>query len=214
MSPANCDIRAIIRFLHAQKQSPVEIQRSLCKVYEPGSIARWWFGQLTEVRPNVYDEDRIGRRPSLTPELVGSMRQEILQNRRCGIWKWCCRRSTSCSKALATYCLHERGLYLKYIMPKITRIILVRSSNSVVTTYLMPCTCLNEVHLHRSARRIGNLLANRFKGRELKLGPVRYFILLKSSVRYIPHLYIYKSVSKKFLVIFDFFKINHTNMYN
>jgi hypothetical protein len=30
--PANCEIRAVIRFLHAKNMSPAEIHRELCAV--------------------------------------------------------------------------------------------------------------------------------------------------------------------------------------
>ena len=49
------EIRAVIRFLHAQKQSPAEIYRQLCHVngtdIMSNSWVRQWYGQFTEGRP-------------------------------------------------------------------------------------------------------------------------------------------------------------------
>ena len=46
LSHVTCKIRAVIRFLHAQKQSPAEIHRPLCHLYEPDimsdrMVRRW-----------------------------------------------------------------------------------------------------------------------------------------------------------------------------
>ena len=77
LSPANCEIRAVIRFLHAQNHSPAEIHRQLCHVYGPKSMrdgmARKWCG---------HDERRSGRPSLVTPELMESEWQAVLQNRR------------------------------------------------------------------------------------------------------------------------------------
>ena len=69
--------------MHAQKQSPAEIQRQY--VCRPDimidSMDRRWCGQFTEGRTNVHDEDCSGRSSLVTPELMESVRQVVLQNR-------------------------------------------------------------------------------------------------------------------------------------
>ena len=42
LSPANCEIRAVIRFLHAQKQSTAEIHCLLCHLYGSDIIVTVW----------------------------------------------------------------------------------------------------------------------------------------------------------------------------
>ena len=81
-----CEIRAVIRYLHTQKQSPAEIHRHIYHVYGPdimsNKIVGRWCGQFTEGLTNVQDEDRSGRPSLVTPEMMESVQQEVLQNRR------------------------------------------------------------------------------------------------------------------------------------
>ena len=46
------------------------------------SMTRRWCGQFSEDRTKVHDEDRSGRSSLVTPELMESVRQAVLQNRR------------------------------------------------------------------------------------------------------------------------------------
>ncbi|KAJ4430695.1 hypothetical protein ANN_19286 [Periplaneta americana] len=89
---ANCEIRAVIRFLHAQKQSPAEIHRQLCNVYGPdimsNSMVRRWCRQFTEGQTNVHDEDRSGRLSLVTSELE-SVRQVVLQKQHFTFSEFC-----------------------------------------------------------------------------------------------------------------------------
>ena len=86
LSPTNCEIRAVLRFMHIQKQSPAEIYRQLCQVYRhdimSDSMVRRWCGQFTEGQTNVHDIDRSGRASLVTPGLLESVQQAVLQNRR------------------------------------------------------------------------------------------------------------------------------------
>ena len=85
LSPANCEIRAVIRFPHSQKESPAEIHQQLCHVYGPDIMSermvRRRCGQFNEGRSNVHDEYRRGRPSLVTPELMENVRQIVFQNR-------------------------------------------------------------------------------------------------------------------------------------
>jgi hypothetical protein len=67
-NPAECEVRALIRFLNAQNVRPIEIYRQLIAVCGEGvmneSNVRRWCRMFNEGRTNVHDEERSGR-PSL-----------------------------------------------------------------------------------------------------------------------------------------------------
>ena len=86
LSPANSKICAVIRFLHAEKQSPAEIHRQLCHVHGyyimSDGMVRRWCGQFAEGRSKVHDVDHSGRPSLVTRELMESVRQAVFQYRR------------------------------------------------------------------------------------------------------------------------------------
>ena len=62
-SPASCEIRSVIRFLHAEGNSAAEIHRRLCGLYgndvmSQGSV-REWCRKLKNGRTKVHD--KVGR---------------------------------------------------------------------------------------------------------------------------------------------------------
>ena len=80
LSPANCEIVVVIRFLHTQKQSPAEIHYQLCHVWTQNygnSMVRRWCRQITEGRTNVHKEDRSGQTSLVMPELMVSVWQVV-----------------------------------------------------------------------------------------------------------------------------------------
>jgi hypothetical protein len=70
-NPAECEVRAVIRFLNAQNTRPIEIYRELIAVYGEGvmngSNVRKLCRMFNEGRTNVHDEERSGC-PSLITE--------------------------------------------------------------------------------------------------------------------------------------------------
>jgi hypothetical protein len=52
-APASCEVRAVIRFLHAEEQIGAEIHRRLCRVYgdnvKSDSCLREWCTKFREV---------------------------------------------------------------------------------------------------------------------------------------------------------------------
>ena len=61
---ADCEIRAVIRFLKARNSLPSEIHHQICQVYGDNamrdSMVRKWVRMLNEGRENVHDEARSG----------------------------------------------------------------------------------------------------------------------------------------------------------
>ena len=73
-APASCEVRAAIRFLHAEGQSADEIHRRLCRVYSDNvmseSCVREWCRKFRDGRTDVHDEGGQGRHSIVTDELV------------------------------------------------------------------------------------------------------------------------------------------------
>jgi hypothetical protein len=73
VAPTSCEVRAVIRFLHAERQSAVEIHRRLCRVYGNnvmnGSCVREWCRKFEDGRIDVH-EGAQGRHSIVTDELV------------------------------------------------------------------------------------------------------------------------------------------------
>ncbi|KAJ8944495.1 hypothetical protein NQ318_011753 [Aromia moschata] len=82
---ARCEIRAVIRFLHAKKLQPVEIHRQLSEIYGKTCISiqhvRKWCREFSEGRTDIHDEKRSGR-PSISDEVVAKIERILLEDRR------------------------------------------------------------------------------------------------------------------------------------
>lgn len=85
-SPASCEIRAVIRFLHAKGISAAEIHRQLCQVYGENIITeaavRQWCIMFKNGRTTVHDEERSGRPSVVTDELICRVDARVRANRR------------------------------------------------------------------------------------------------------------------------------------
>jgi hypothetical protein len=59
-APATCEVRAVIRFLHAEEQSAAEIHRRSCRVYGDNvmsdSCVREWCRKFRDGRTDVDEE--------------------------------------------------------------------------------------------------------------------------------------------------------------
>jgi hypothetical protein len=84
-NPAECEVRAVIRFLNAQNMRPIEIYRQLIAVYGEGvmydSNVRKWCRMFNEGRANVHDEERSGGPSLITEDLKNRIDQHIKTNR-------------------------------------------------------------------------------------------------------------------------------------
>jgi transposase len=73
-APASYEVRAVIRFVHAEEQSAVEIHRRLYRVYSDNvmsdSCVREWCRKFRDGRTDVHDEGGPGRHSIVTDELV------------------------------------------------------------------------------------------------------------------------------------------------
>jgi hypothetical protein len=64
-NPTSCEIRAVIRFLHAKNMSAAEIHCELCAIYgqyvmSEGTV-RQWRRLFEDGRTDVHDEERSGQ---------------------------------------------------------------------------------------------------------------------------------------------------------
>ena len=64
-SPADCEIRSVIRFLNARNVKPADIHCQICEVYGENvmsdAMVRKWVRKFNEGCDNVHDEPRSGR---------------------------------------------------------------------------------------------------------------------------------------------------------
>ncbi|KAL4710086.1 hypothetical protein ACJJTC_016488 [Scirpophaga incertulas] len=74
VSPAACEVRAVIRFLSAKGVKPIDIHREICEVYGQNimsdGMVRKWVRAFKDGRTNVHDEQRSGRPSVVNEDLV------------------------------------------------------------------------------------------------------------------------------------------------
>jgi len=85
-TPASCEVRAVIRFHHAEGQSAAEIHRRLCHVYGDNVMSdgcvREWCRKFMDGRTDVHDEGDQGRHSIVTDELLQKVDQCVPGKRR------------------------------------------------------------------------------------------------------------------------------------
>jgi len=85
-NPADCGIRAVIRFPLAKNIQPADIHRQVCEVFGEGamgdSLVRRWCRQFESGRDNVHDDKRSGRSNVVTPDHLQQIEMKIRENRR------------------------------------------------------------------------------------------------------------------------------------
>ncbi|GBM77927.1 hypothetical protein AVEN_205636-1 [Araneus ventricosus] len=85
-SPAKCELRSVIRFLHAEGSNAAEIHRRMSKVYGEAfmsdSKVQKWCRNFDAGRTDVHDAFGQGRKPMSTDDLVQHVDQAIRGNRR------------------------------------------------------------------------------------------------------------------------------------
>ena len=83
---ASCEVRAVIRFLHAEGHSAAEIHRRLCRVYGDtvmsDNCVREWCRKFRDGRTDMHDEGGQGRHSIDTDELVQKVDQCVRGKRR------------------------------------------------------------------------------------------------------------------------------------
>jgi hypothetical protein len=76
-NPASCEIRALIRFLHAKNISAAGKHRELCTVYSQNVMSeetvRQWCRIFKIGRTNAHDEERSGLPSVVSDDLVQSV---------------------------------------------------------------------------------------------------------------------------------------------
>jgi transposase len=80
-APTSCEVRAVIRFLHAEGQSTAQIHRRLYRVYGDNvmsdSCVREWCRKFRDERTDVHDEGGQGRHSVVADEFVHKIVREI-----------------------------------------------------------------------------------------------------------------------------------------
>ena len=85
-APASCEVRAVIRFLHAEGHSAAEIHRRLCLVYGDtvmsDNCVREWCRKFRDGCTDVHDEGGQGRHSIVTDELFQKVEKYVRGKRR------------------------------------------------------------------------------------------------------------------------------------
>ena len=84
-TPADCEVRGVIRFLQAENVRPSEIHRRLVAVYGEHVMnrasVRKWCTMFTNGRTDVHDADRSGLPSVITDALKQKLNRIIRENR-------------------------------------------------------------------------------------------------------------------------------------
>ena len=87
-SPAQCEVRPVIRFLNAKGERPAEIHRQIVavcgNVMNRQNVTKWC-SKFSEGRTDVHDEQRSGKPSLISDDLLQEIEGEIRANRRATI---------------------------------------------------------------------------------------------------------------------------------
>ncbi|XP_018574826.1 uncharacterized protein LOC108913710 [Anoplophora glabripennis] len=112
---ARCEIRAVIRLLHAKKLEPIDIYRQLSEIYVQKCISvqhvRKWCREFSNGCTDIHDEKRSGRL-SISDETVEKIERILLEDRKISI-KEMALRVTEVSEASTKRILTEKLDYHK-----------------------------------------------------------------------------------------------------
>ncbi|GFU89680.1 histone-lysine N-methyltransferase SETMAR [Trichonephila clavipes] len=85
-NPADCEVRAVIRFLCAQGFKSVDIHHQISEVYGENimsdGMVRKWVRAFKDGRTNIHDEERSGRPSVITDEQIQKVDCKVKENRR------------------------------------------------------------------------------------------------------------------------------------
>jgi transposase len=83
---AKCEVRALIRFLHAKGETAAEIHHQLLSVYGEDIMNRQnvakWCRKFEAVGSDVHDEIKSGRPSVVTDEIIQKIDENIRADRR------------------------------------------------------------------------------------------------------------------------------------
>ncbi|GFX67159.1 HTH_48 domain-containing protein [Trichonephila clavipes] len=83
--PADCEMRAVIRFLWAQGFKSVDIHHQISEVYGESimtdEMVRKWVRAFKDGRTNIHDEERSGRPSAITDELIQKVDCKVKEKR-------------------------------------------------------------------------------------------------------------------------------------
>ncbi|GBN07123.1 hypothetical protein AVEN_88488-1 [Araneus ventricosus] len=81
--PADCEVRSVIRILHAKNVKPAEIHCQLVEIYGEhvmtDGIVRMWVRQFNDGRTNVHDEARSGRPSVVNDGSVAKVNEKFVK---------------------------------------------------------------------------------------------------------------------------------------
>ncbi|GFW34383.1 uncharacterized protein TNCV_221091 [Trichonephila clavipes] len=84
-NPAKCEVRSVIRFLHAKGQQPVDIQKEIVSVYgyimNRQNVTKWC-SHFSEDRTDVHDKKRTIRPSVISDTLLQRTEEAIRVNKR------------------------------------------------------------------------------------------------------------------------------------
>ncbi|GFU31973.1 HTH_48 domain-containing protein [Trichonephila clavipes] len=84
-NPADCEARAVIRFLWAQGFKSVDIHHQISEVYGENimrdGMVRKWVRAFKDGHTNIQDEERRGRPSVITDELIQKVDCKVKENR-------------------------------------------------------------------------------------------------------------------------------------
>ncbi|XP_067143098.1 protein GVQW3-like [Centruroides vittatus] len=85
-SPADCEIRSVIRFLSSRNLAAAEIHHQICEVYGDNAMSdnkvRKWVRMFKDGRVNVHDEPCPGPSSLISEDLVRDVDNKIREGRR------------------------------------------------------------------------------------------------------------------------------------
>ncbi|GFV93808.1 HTH_48 domain-containing protein [Trichonephila clavipes] len=83
---ADCEVRAVIRFVCAQGYKSVDIHHQISEVYGENimsdGMVRKWVRAFKDGRTNIHDEERSGRSSVISDELIQKVDCKVKENRR------------------------------------------------------------------------------------------------------------------------------------
>jgi transposase len=91
-NPASCEIRTVIRFLHAINMNAAEIHNELCAVYGKNIMSKGTVRRCCRMfkdgRTNVHNEERNGRPSAVSDNFIQSFDQKNCERRHFTIQKF------------------------------------------------------------------------------------------------------------------------------
>jgi transposase len=139
-NPAECEVRAVIRFLNAQNVCRIGIYCQLIAVYGKGvmneSNVRKWCQMFNEGRTNVHDEERSGRPSLITEDFKNKIDQHITSNKRFTldeIYEKFSESSCSLIHEIVMEHLHYKEIYAGWVSRMLTTLHYITFPGSIVS---------------------------------------------------------------------------------